>query len=435
MKISVFTPTHNPGYLRDAYASLCAQHFSNWEWLLVPNGNDAALASLPKDIVDDARVVIVVAPSEITALGVGALKRFACERASGDVFVELDHDDALAPECLQMIASAVETADAEFIYSDFAVVQNDGELIAYEPTHGWLTYEATVYGKRYAALRSFAPTPESLISIYYAPNHVRAWTREAYWRAGGHDAAFAVGDDHDLISRTYLSGARFHQIKQCLYLYRMHGEGNTYSTRTDEIKAMSDRVGERDGAALVAEWCRRRELPMLDMGAAHNATKGYLSVDLQDADVNCDVRHGLPFADASVGCIRAYDFLEHIPHCTDSTCTHGNDGKTAKCVVGVMNEFYRVLAPGGWLMTRTPSTDGRGAFQDPTHVSFWNPNSFWYYTRSEQARFVRGLECKFQAQRVWQSYPTAWQEAHRILYVYANLVALKGQRVAGPVSI
>ena len=28
----------------------------------------------------------------------------------------------------------------------------------------------------------------------------------------------------------------------------------------------------------------------------------------------------------------------------------------------------------------TPSTDGRGAFQDPTHVSFYNENSFWYFT-------------------------------------------------------
>jgi hypothetical protein len=28
-----------------------------------------------------------------------------------------------------------------------------------------------------------------------------------------------------------------------------------------------------------------------------------------------------------------------------------------------------------------PSTDGRGAFQDPTHVSFWNANTFAYFSR------------------------------------------------------
>ncbi len=29
----------------------------------------------------------------------------------------------------------------------------------------------------------------------------------------------------------------------------------------------------------------------------------------------------------------------------------------------------------GWFLSQTPSTDGRGAFQDPTHVSMWNSNS------------------------------------------------------------
>ena len=32
------------------------------------------------------------------------------------------------------------------------------------------------------------------------------------------------------------------------------------------------------------------------------------------------------------------------------------------------------------LLSLTPSTDGRGAYQDPTHVAFYNENSFWYYT-------------------------------------------------------
>ena len=35
------------------------------------------------------------------------------------------------------------------------------------------------------------------------------------------------------------------------------------------------------------------------------------------------------------------------------------------CMVGLMNAIYRTLFPGGWLLTATPSTDGRGAFQDP----------------------------------------------------------------------
>ena len=46
-----------------------------------------------------------------------------------------------------------------------------------------------------------------------------------------------------------------------------------------------------------------------------------------------------------------------------------------------MNEIWRICKPDALVDIRVPSSDGRGAFQDPTHVSFWNINSFHYYTR------------------------------------------------------
>ena len=70
-----------------------------------------------------------------------------------------------------------------------------------------------------------------------------------------------------------------------------------------------------------------------------------------------------------------------------------------------------------------PSTDGRGAFQDPTHVSFWNSNSFWYYTKREQAQFI-GEPVKFQLNRISNYFPTDWHKFHNILYTKAHLVKL-----------
>jgi hypothetical protein len=101
----------------------------------------------------------------------------------------------------------------------------------------------------------------------------------------------------------------------------------------------------------------------------------------------------------------------------------------------MMNEIYRVLVPGGWLISMTPSTDGRGAFQDPTHCSYWNSNSFWYYTRREQRDFVPGIMARFQRTRCWNDHPSEWHKTHSIPYVYADLVALKGQRQAGTVEV
>jgi O-antigen biosynthesis protein len=85
----------------------------------------------------------------------------------------------------------------------------------------------------------------------------------------------------------------------------------------------------------------------------------------------------------------------------------------------------------------TPSTDGRGAWQDPTHLSGWNENSFWYHTDASFARFVPELlECPFQVSYLRTYYPSQWHAEHLIPYVQANLIALKpdGDRNGGIIN-
>ena len=120
-----------------------------------------------------------------------------------------------------------------------------------------------------------------------------------------------------------------------------------------------------------------------------------------------------------MGVIRAHDFLEHVPD-----------------KVRLMNEIYRVLAHGGLMLSMTPSTEGRGAYQDPTHVAFWNENSFWYYTDAHFAKYVPEITCRFQVSRLDTIFPTLWHNQHQIPYVYANLVAIKeGPRLPGELKI
>jgi SAM-dependent methyltransferase len=165
-------------------------------------------------------------------------------------------------------------------------------------------------------------------------------------------------------------------------------------------------------------WAKRRGLLALDLGAAHSKPAGFLGVDQypgEGVDIVCDVSQGLDLADQSVGVIRASDFLEHI---VDK--------------VSLFNELYRVLAHGGLLISLTPSTDGRGAYQDPTHVAFYNENSFWYFTSVNYAKFVPDIVCRFQASRLVTYFPSPWHEEHHIPYVCANLVADHGgETIAG----
>ncbi len=92
--------------------------------------------------------------------------------------------------------------------------------------------------------------------------------------------------------------------------------------------------------------------------------------------------------------------------------------------IQTMKELYRCLAPNGWVLINVPSTDGRGAFQDPTHVTFWNSNSFWYYTKAQQAQFIN-TPVKFKLARIENHFPSDFHETHWIKYTRAHLMKLE----------
>jgi len=120
----------------------------------------------------------------------------------------------------------------------------------------------------------------------------------------------------------------------------------------------------------------------LNLGSGYRQLHGYVNIDNREEvhpDVLADITVGLKYEDSSVDEVRAYDILEHIPI-----------GKT----VALIEEIYRVLIPGGRFEHFTPSTDGRGAFQDPDHKSFWNINS-WLYFMDDQHRDLYGIKAKF----------------------------------------
>jgi len=75
----------------------------------------------------------------------------------------------------------------------------------------------------------------------------------------------------------------------------------------------------------------------------------------------------------------------------------------------------------------------RSEFQAPTHVSFWNSNSFWYYTRADQNRFI-GFPVQFQANRLKNLFPSDWCREHQIVYVKSDLLKVAG-RVPGGAAI
>jgi SAM-dependent methyltransferase len=113
----------------------------------------------------------------------------------------------------------------------------------------------------------------------------------------------------------------------------------------------------------------------LNLGCCDNLLEGFINVDLiEPADTFADLNMWWPWPTDSVTEIVAHDILEHL------------DDK-----IHSMNEAWRVLKPGGLLSLRVPTTDGRGAFQDPTHRSYWTPHDLLYYVSGcpERERFSK----------------------------------------------
>lgn len=146
----------------------------------------------------------------------------------------------------------------------------------------------------------------------------------------------------------------------------------------------------------------------IDLGCGRRKLNGYFGVDVQDlpgVDLVADCNLPIPLPDNCADEVYARDFLEHI----------NNDKR-----IHIISEIYRILKPNGMFRSATPSTDGRGAFQDPTHYSFWNENSFRYYTEDAH-RNLYGIIPKFE---IIDLYTTP-KDNEEVCYVLAVLKAIK----------
>lgn len=426
---SVITPTNDSKTLREAYVSLVGQSLEDWEWIIVVNGELTAEA-LP-DFFNDRRIRVLTVPEMYrdvkTAGNIGALKAFACSHALGDFIVELDHDDLLLPEALSTIRNAFNThRDVGMVYSNRAAVRDDWSPYYFGEGYGWEYRSHWALGRDLVETVIPDPHPANLSRIWYAPDHVRAWRATTYRELGGHDVTLELADDHDLSCRFYL-GSKLLHLDQCLYIYKIH-DNNNWLQNVDKIQTLMWRNHDRHLLPMYQRWSNEHNLLKIEAGCNQSALKcatsisDFLSVDSKNAAIENDLTGRWPFRDDSIGVIRA------------------ENGKWASLpdTINTMNEAWRVLAHGGLLTVEVPSTDGRGAFCDPTHLSHWNELSFRYCTDANAQAFVKPRAiARFQTLRIRTYFPSKWHQQQNISYVQAHLVALKNDslRFHGDVSI
>jgi glycosyltransferase involved in cell wall biosynthesis len=259
-KISVFTPVYNTGRdkLLRTYRSLLTQSYSDWEWVVADDhSNDAGTLDALREIAADYRVSLhnLAKPSG----NIGQLKGHLCSVASGDILVELDHDDVLTPHALAWIAAAFRAhPECGVAYTNWSE-RYENSLLCHDYGNGYafgygnahwevhpLRYETFAAEEAHYLVQD-APhiNAKTIRHIVGVPNHVRAWTRKAYFDAGGY-SGLHVADDYELLVRLFLTTRFVHIPKLCyVQFYNTESIGNTQQTRNKEIQRVVRFVGEQ----------------------------------------------------------------------------------------------------------------------------------------------------------------------------------------------
>lgn len=116
----------------------------------------------------------------------------------------------------------------------------------------------------------------------------------------------------------------------------------------------------------------------------------------------------IPFADGLFGSVSAFDFIEHVPRVLPTV-----DGRGTRApFIELMNEIWRVLAPGGRFWALTPAFPHAQAFQDPTHCNFITEDTHQYFCGEKPYGAIYGFKGRFLAHRVhWVLPDHAWTNA------------------------
>ncbi|WP_338415567.1 methyltransferase domain-containing protein [uncultured Sphaerotilus sp.] len=109
----------------------------------------------------------------------------------------------------------------------------------------------------------------------------------------------------------------------------------------------------------------------------------------------------IPWPDNSFESVSAFDFLEHVPRLMMKPDGSG----TRFPFVELMDEVWRVLAPGGRLYAVTPAYPSPEAFQDPTHVNIITERTHEYFCGPQALGRMYGFRGHFRPVRVLRVNP------------------------------
>lgn len=184
--VSVIMPTKDRrGLITNAFASLCAQEYPNWELIVVNDGGED-ISDLIDQTLSGRKVRYIPLPE---SSGQVRARNIALKAAHGDIICYLDDDDRFLPHHLSTVVASMRQEGCEFVYTDAeyitqAMVEGDCSEIArgnpYE--HGRFSLE-------------------QLLVRNYIPINSWAHTRDCLWETGLFEESLPCLEDWELLIR------------------------------------------------------------------------------------------------------------------------------------------------------------------------------------------------------------------------------------------
>jgi GT2 family glycosyltransferase len=199
--VSVVMPVYetDPGYLKAAIDSVCAQGYPDWELCIA---NDGSRSRRVRRVIDsraasDRRIKAVHLERNA---GISAASNAALELATGEYVAFLDHDDELTPDALLASVEAL-TAEPELdvVYSDSDKLDLYGRWVDPFLKPDW----APIY---------------ALGAMYIG--HLLVVRRSLVTEVGGFDSAYDTIQDFELMLRVSERTDRIRHLPQILYHWR-----------------------------------------------------------------------------------------------------------------------------------------------------------------------------------------------------------------------
>jgi len=224
---SVIVPVYNPPVeiLRRTIQSVLNQTFSDFELILIDDAspNPDIRRTLRRAKASDARIVLI---ERLENGNIVKASNDGVAAAKGEFMALLDHDDELLPAALAQFADAImENPQADYLYSDEVVLNQDGSEIATVRKPDW--------------------SPEYLRHLNYA-NHLSVLRTSVVREVGGFHTGYEGSQDHDLVLRVTERGGSVVHIPQVLY--RWHQIPGSTAGRGEE-KPYAWEAGQRAVAA------------------------------------------------------------------------------------------------------------------------------------------------------------------------------------------